>query len=325
METDFIEVSMSGRKCKVPSINVNSRTIIAIGKWVKVASIFDEFYVASDSAPNLDSIVTTLRRWKCKPDIFKFAIYNKNTLPYAKYSMELDNLAVIPITTYNEWLQGQVKEDVKKGVRKTIKDGLNVKLCEYNDGFVLGIKSIYDETPIRQGKPFWHYNKSFEEIKTSHETYKDRSNYIGAYFEDELIGFIKLVRSGSFARTMQILSKDKYHKKRPTTALIAKAVEICEQNGIKYLAYGKYEYPGKKENSLTDFKTRHGFMRFDFPRYYIPLTLKGNIYLNLGLHLGIKRIIPIPIMQMMIKTRSFMQREVLQPIRLVISRNCFKK
>ena len=32
----------------------------------------------------------------------------------------------------------------------------------FTDDFVHGIMDIYDETPVRQGRSFWHYKKSFE-------------------------------------------------------------------------------------------------------------------------------------------------------------------
>jgi hypothetical protein len=113
-----------------------------------------------------------------------------------------------------------------------------------------------------------------------------------------------MVYVGDYAKTMQVITKDRFFYKRPANALIAKAIEVCASKGIKYFNYGFYEYPGKKENSLTNFKTRHGLVRFDFPRYFIPLTLKGRIYLTLGLHRGVKRLIPRRAVNVSLKVRS---------------------
>ena len=79
----------------------------------------------------------------------------------------------------------------------------------------------------------------------------------------------------------------KHYDKRPANALIAKAVELCEQQGMSYLMYCNYVY-NDPESSLTEFKRRNGFEQALVPRYYVPLTLKGKIALRLGLHRGVE-------------------------------------
>ena len=97
----------------------------------------------------------------------------------------------------------------------------------FDDQLVRGISDIYNETPIRQGRKFWHYGKSFEQVKAENATYPDRSEFIGAFFNGELIGFIKFVMVNNVARIMQIVSLEAHTDKRPTNALLAKAVEIA--------------------------------------------------------------------------------------------------
>ena len=113
-----------------------------------------------------------------------------------------------------------------------------------------------------------------------------------------------MVYVGDYAKTMQVICKERFFHKRPVNALLAKAVEVCAAKGIKYFNYGQYEYPGKKENTLTEFKSRHGFVRFNFPRYFVPLTLKGRLYLALGLHRGLKRLIPTRLLTTILRARS---------------------
>jgi hypothetical protein len=103
-------------------------------------------------------------------------------------------------------------------------------------------------------------------------------------------------------------------------ALIAKAVEICAEKGIEYFNYGCFEYAGKKENTLTDFKARHGFVRIDVPIYYVPLTLKGRVYLALGMHRQLKALIPPSLLKTLIKARAEWYARVLLPIRRALSR-----
>ena len=109
-----------------------------------------------------------------------------------------------------------------------------VKTVELDDALIQGITEIYNETPVRQGKPFPHYGKDFSTVKSETSTLLDRSEFIGAYHGNELIGFIKLVYLGNIASILNIVSKNAHYDKRPTNALIAKAVEICSQKGISH-------------------------------------------------------------------------------------------
>lgn len=308
MNHEAINVSFKGQMHSVPSVTIDDRVVISPDRRFRTAYIHDEFYVEGGEITEPDKYIDRLRNWHIRPDIFIFAQRFTSRAPRFGYTMEWDNFAVLPITTYEEWLNKQIKKDVRVNLRRAIRDGVEVRVCEYNDEFVRGIKGIYDETPVRQGRPFWHYKKPFEDVKKENATYRERSDFIGAFFEGEMIGFVKLVYTDDIGRTMQIISKDRFFRKHPTNALLAKAVEICAKKGIRHLTYGQYEYPGKKDNSLTEFKARHGFVRRDFPRYYVPLTLKGRLYLALGLHRGMKRLIPTPVLNFLLKTRADFHR-----------------
>ena len=175
---------------------------------------------------------------------------------------------------------------------------------DFDDEFVRGIVGINNESPTRQGKAFWHYQKSFEAVKEENSTYADRNLFLGAYFEDELVGFIRIVIINTEASIIQVLSKMKHFDKRPQNALIAKAVEICEQRGFAYLTYCNYVY-NDPDSSLTEFKRRNGFEQVLVPRYYIPLTLQGRIALKLGIHQGPKKLIPKPVFKQLLRLRSY--------------------
>jgi hypothetical protein len=201
-----------------------------------------------------------------------------------------------------------VKPDVRQNVRRAKRDGVVIKCVPFDDRLVWQIKEICDETPVRQGMRFWHYGKTFDEIKDVHGTYASRADYIGAYFGDELIGFVKLVYAGNIARTMNVISKQRYFHLRPTNALIAKAVEICAQKNVSHLVYGEYRFPGKAQSSLAGFKKRNGFEEVLSPRYFIPLTPKGSLFIKLGLHRGLRRCVPEPIGELLLSLREWLLR-----------------
>lgn len=303
MNTKQIEIRVKGKPVLVPSVVIDGRTVIASGAWLKVAMAQDEDLIEGETVADPASFVSRLKDSGLKADVFTFAQRIEDATPRHSYKLEWDNLAVIPITTFSDWWEKRVESSVRRAVRKSAKLGLVVKPVEFDDAFVKGIVGINDETPLRQGRAFWHYQKSFEAVKQENSTYADRNDFLGAYFEDELIGFIRLTRVDKVASIIQILGKVKHYDKRPTNALIAKAVEICEQKGFTHLMYCNYVY-NDPDSSLTEFKRRNGFEQILVPRYYIPLTLKGKIALTLGIHHGIASLIPKPLFKQLLKIRS---------------------
>ena len=69
--------------------------------------------------------------------------------------------------------------------------------------------SIFNETPIRQGRPFLHYGKDFETVKREFGRFLFREEIFGAYVGEELVGFIMLADAGRYAYLGQIISKDR--------------------------------------------------------------------------------------------------------------------
>ena len=93
-------------------------------------------------------------------------------------------------------------------------------------------------------------------------------------------------------------------------ALITKAVEVCHEKGISHLVYGNFSYGNKKNSPLAEFKRRNGFEQVRFPRYYMPLTLKGSLALRLRLHLGLSEILPSQLINLLVRLRSMAFRIV---------------
>jgi Acetyltransferase (GNAT) family len=303
MGVDHTEIHVRGKAVCVPSAQIDGRTAITAGKWLKIASVWDEDLLEGETVADPTSFVLQLKKTELNADIFTFAQKPPATTPKHRYHVEWDNLAVIPITTFSDWWEKRTESSVRRAVRKAAKAGVVVKLVEFDDAFVRGIVNINNETPIRQGKPFWHFQKSFDAVKRENSTYAERNSFLGAYWQDELIGFIRITYAGTFANIIQLLTMMKHSDKRPANALIAKAVEICEQKGMSHLVYCNYVY-NDPNSSLTEFKRRNGFEKVLFPRFYIPLTPKGKIALSLGLHRGLMQHIPRPLVVQALKIRS---------------------
>jgi hypothetical protein len=117
-----------------------------------------------------------------------------------------------------------------------------------------------------------------------------------------------MVYVGTAAKIMQILSKNAHADKKVPNLLLSKAVEICSQKGISHFIYGNYFYGNKGLTPITEFKRRNGFERFIYPRYFVPLTIKGRIALSLGLHRAIQDILPRPLTTFLLTNRARFNR-----------------
>jgi hypothetical protein len=301
--TARVEIRVAGKTLYVPSAEICGRTVVVTGSWLRMAAVKDEELVEGEIVEDPAAFMKQMRKSGLRADIFSFAQQLPDVTPRHDYHIEWDNAAVVPITTYDDWFKNQVEYDVRKAIKKAGRLGVVVRPVEFDDEFVRGIVDIYDDSPVRQGRPFWHYQKDFDTVKHESSTYLDRSEFIGAYYQDELIGFIKMVYVGRIAKTLHVISKTAHYDKKSTNALLANAIEICEQKGLTHLVYGNFIYTDAS-SSLTEFKRRNGFKEVLFPRYFVPLTFKGKVALKFGLHHGIKNVVPEPARKFLRRVRA---------------------
>lgn len=284
------QIRVKGKAVSVNSITINDNVVIAAGFLPRIARLSEEWYKDIEEP---ETIIREIAKSGIKADIFTFWQRLPNIKPKYNYYMEWDNYAALPITNYSNWLDKEIDRSAKKHIKKALKEGVDVRVVDPNDELVHGIEKIFNETPVRQGKKFWHYGKNFNAIKEE-ILLPDRENseFIGAFHKEQLIGFVKLIYTKEYASFAQILSMIKYRDIAPTNALIAKTVDVCASKNIPYLVYGNYSYGKKGEDSLSDFKRRNGFVKIDVPRYFIPITISGKILIRLNLHRGLSELIP---------------------------------
>lgn len=242
----------------------------------------DDYKFLNDPKP----VLAELRKSKMRMDLFTFLQKLPETSPQYAYPMEWDNMAVLPVSTFERWWTEQIGNKTRNMARQAQKKGVVVREAPFDDELVRGIWEIYNECPVRQERLFPHYGKSVEQVREMSGTYLDSSIFIGAYDSGKLIGFIKLVvdDTGTQAGMMHIISMLQARDKAPTNALVAQAVRSCAERNIPHLVYSRFAYGKKTQSSLSDFKERNGFQRVDIPRYYVPLTSWGKIALSMGLH-----------------------------------------
>lgn len=309
MKVESIHIRVRGEDVAVPALSTKDYTLVATGRWPRTARIFDEELVEESCLPDPETALQTLRDGGLPADIFTFARPLHRITGKFGFPLWKDNIAVVSTTSYDGWWNGLPQES-RKNARLAAKRGVNVRPVTFSDELVNGIKQIYDETPVRQGRHFWHYQKDFERVKMLNATYLERSQFIGAYVGDELVGFIKYVRVDRVAVLIQIIAKEAHREKRTINALLRQTVELCHQQGLELLTYGKFDYGVNQESSLSEFKRRNGFSEFRFPRYFVPLTALGRFSIAAGFHLGWRNMLPPKVTTLLHRTRSRLMRTV---------------
>jgi hypothetical protein len=276
-------------------IKVCGMDIVVEGSLFRTARLdLDKYHFVDDPEPLLEG----LRKCGHRIDLFTFLQRLPESAPKYTYPMELDNLAAIPISTFDHWWNHQIRSFPRNRARQAEKRGVTIREVPFDDVLVRGIWEVYNECPVRQGRPFTHYGKDIETVYKEEATYLDSSIFIGAFIDESLIGFVKLVydQTRTQAGLMNILSTIKHRDKAPTNALVAQAVRSCADRGISYLVYSNFIYRKRERDSVTDFKERNAFQRFDLPRYYAPLTPLGATAFRLGLHHGFADCLPQSLM-----------------------------
>jgi len=264
-------------------MNVCGRSIRVEGQLIRVAHLDGEKYTFPDDP---EVMLDGLRKCGMRIDLFTFLQKLPETSPKYTYRMEWDNLAVLPVSSFETWWTKQVDNKTRNMVRKAEKKGVETREIGFGDTVVRAIWEINNECPIRQGKRFPHYGMSLERAHEYAGTFLDRSIFIAAFLGDSMVGFIKLVtdETRTHACVVHILSMARHKDKAPTNALIAQAVRSCAERGISHLVYENFAYGKKHGDSLSRFKEINGFQRLDLPRYYVPLTRIGWTAFRLGLH-----------------------------------------
>jgi len=282
-------------------MQIDNNEILITGKLVKIIQFKEDWDIDIED-PEL--IIKKIENNGMKGDIFTFIQRLPESKPKFNYYMEWDSVAAITITTYDNWLKNQVVQNSRKKIGLAKRKNVELKFCEFNDELINGILEIYHETPIMQGKPNRQYRTDFATAKRLNGTYLDRAQFIGAFLNNELIAYIKLVNAGKFMRTMGILAKAAHRDKGAMNLLIAKAVELCAQQGMPYLVYAKFNYGKRGSETLKEFKRNLGFESIIVPRYYIPLNAKGTLALHTHIHNDVIDLLPEKFLRFLLRKRD---------------------
>ena len=277
-------IRWKGTPIHVDGIRAENKPFIISRRFIKTAALKHEWQ------EEIDDPREAIRELTASPatiDLLRFWQRIPETEPKYNYYHEWRHVAAIRISDFKTWWEKQVNSNTRRLVRKSEKLGVTAIECELNDELILGITGMFNESPVRRGKRFWHYGKSFEAVKSDMSLDIDEAIFIGAYCQKELIGFIKLIVADRYAMITLILDKMAHRDKAPMNAMVAKAVKICVERKIPFLTYTLWRRGGHGY-----FQERNGFQKIAVPEYYVPLTVRGRLALTLGVHKGLKGLIP---------------------------------
>lgn len=291
------ETLVKGQPAQIRCVEIQGQLFALSGGPVTEARLEDEWY---EDVADPDAVIAEMRaRRDFGIDVFSFWQRLPDAQPKYQFHQESEEIAVLKITSYEHWFNQQIKSRVRTTIRKSEKEGLVVKEVPYDDAFVRGMTAIFNEAPVRQGRKFWHYGKDFETVKAQFSRYVHRERMIAAHVGEEMVGFVMLGDAGRFALLGQIISSLNHRDRSPNNVLIAKSIELCAKLGFEHLVYW---YWG--DDSLAEFKRRCGFEPVTLPRYYVPLTLKGELALKTGAHRGLAAMLPTKLKRTLKRWRS---------------------
>lgn len=285
-----MEISVKGRWVTAQAVECDDATIVNSGKWVTTARVHDEAWMATE-LKDPSACLRMLRAIKPRPDVFTFTQLPPGRPAAHEYYWEPESIAIADLSEFNSWWMS-LPQETRKNVRRAERHGVSVRVREFDDHLVKELTDLNNSGIIRQGRRYRHFGKSVEQVKKDHSAFVERSDFFCAYHGEELIGYLKLVYRGSIASLLNLFTNDKHNDKRPANALLKAAADRCVEKGIRYLTYGNFNYGKKRDTTITQFKVRHGFQETLVPRYFVPLTLRGKLFIALGLHRGIVGILP---------------------------------
>src|SRR5260370_8235325 len=133
------------------------------GSLIRIARLEADGYYFLDNA---EAFVNGLRQCNARIDLFTFMQKLPETTSKYAYPMEWDNFAAVHVSTFDHWWTQQIEPEVRRKVRKAETKGVMGREVAFGDHLVKGIWGIYNEHPIRHGKPFIHSGTAIERPHT---------------------------------------------------------------------------------------------------------------------------------------------------------------
>ncbi len=104
-------------------LKFDDRELLIDGRLCRVAHLDADSYKFLDDP---EPVLVELRRSKMRIDLFTFMQRLSETSPSYPYPMEMDNLAVLPVSTFDHWWTQQIGNKTRNMARQAPKKGIVV-------------------------------------------------------------------------------------------------------------------------------------------------------------------------------------------------------
>src|SRR5713226_2417616 len=132
-------------------MKVCNKNIKIEGRLIRIARVDGDKYEFVDEP---ESVLEGLRKSGVRIDLFTFMQKLPETSPQFRYSIESDNLAVLTVSSFDHWWTHQIRSFPRNRARQAEKKGVVLREVAFDENLVRGIWELYNECPVRQGKPF---------------------------------------------------------------------------------------------------------------------------------------------------------------------------
>lgn len=281
-----------GHRHTTTTIFHDSARILLPPNGVGLATIHDEDYLDKTNWDWMGAIEAI----KGHALGFRFPEYLVSQDQEISHAYHASNRSRLNLSDYAHWEKKQIKKDVREGLRRANREGVSVERVAYSNLVVEVASEVFNETPYRQGRRFWHYGKSHEQLRQELAPLSAVSQYFLARKGSEYVGFAQIVplpHRGS-ARSVHVISKAQHVRSRVSSALIQSIVAYCCDTKLTSFVYGRHIYSGNENSNLRKFKERHGFRNYEYKNYYVPVAPLGHAYLAMGLYQGLREMVPKP-------------------------------
>src|SRR3974377_399435 len=120
------------------------------GSLIRIARLEADGYHFLDDP---EVLLNGLRQCGIRIDLFTFMQKLSERSPKYAYPMQWDNLAALPVSTFENWWTKQLGFKGRNKAKQAEKKGVTVREVPFDDSLVQGIWEIYNECPVRQGRP----------------------------------------------------------------------------------------------------------------------------------------------------------------------------
>ena len=137
-------------------MTIADKEISVAGNFFRTARLRHEW---CDFLENPPAALQQLQNGHSFADLFTFVQDICDNCGNYPFHMETTDIAVLPVTSYKQWWD-EIGFKARNKVRKVQKCGVELREVQLDDDFAKGVEAIYNETPIRQGRAFFHYGKN---------------------------------------------------------------------------------------------------------------------------------------------------------------------